>query len=63
MTAGGASAASDRRHTGSDRRANRRGGRRAGDAGRPWYMRRPLWLALASITYVGWRRLFWKERS
>lgn len=40
-----------------DRRARPRGGRRSGDAGKPWYMRRRLWLATASLLYVGWRRM------
>jgi hypothetical protein len=40
-----------------DRRANPRGGRRDGDRKKPWYMRRRLWLAGASLMYVGWRRL------
>jgi hypothetical protein len=40
-----------------DRRAHRRGGRRDGDAKKPWYMRRRLWLAAASIVYMGWRRV------
>ena len=41
----------------SDRRANPRGGRRQQDAKKPWYMRRRLWLAAASLLYVGWRRM------
>jgi len=40
-----------------DRRARPRGGRRDGDAKKPWYMRRRLWLAAASVAYIGWRRL------
>jgi hypothetical protein len=40
-----------------DRRAHPRGGRRQKDAGKPWYMRRRLWLAAASLLYVGWRRM------
>lgn len=40
-----------------DRRANPRGGRRNGDQKKPWYMRRRLWLAGASLIFVGWRRL------
>lgn len=47
----------ERRSVKSDRRANRRGGRRDGDNGKPWYMRRRLWLAAASLLYVGWRRV------
>jgi hypothetical protein len=39
-----------------DRRARRRGGRRQRDDGKPWYMRRRLWLAVASLAFVGWRR-------
>lgn len=41
----------------NDRRANSRSGRRNGDGKKPWYMRRRLWLAAASLAYVGWRRL------
>lgn len=40
-----------------DRRASRRGGRRTYDAGKPWWMRRRLWLAIATFGWVGWRRL------
>jgi hypothetical protein len=40
-----------------DRRANPRGGRRQQDVKKPWYMRRRLWLAAASLLYVGWRRM------
>jgi hypothetical protein len=40
-----------------DRRAHPRGGRRDHDARKPWYMRRRLWLAAASLLYVGWRRM------
>jgi hypothetical protein len=40
-----------------DRRAHPRGGRRRQDAKKPWYMRRRLWLAAASLLYVGWRRM------
>jgi hypothetical protein len=40
-----------------DRRAKPRGGRREQDSKKPWYMRRRLWLAAASLAYVGWRRL------
>lgn len=48
----------DRRFVESrDRRANPRGGRRNDDHKKPWYMRRRLWLAGASLIYVGWRRL------
>ncbi len=41
----------------TDRRARTRGGRRGDDAKKPWYVRRRLWLAAASIVYVGWRRI------
>jgi hypothetical protein len=41
----------------SDRRARRRGGRRDSDSPKPWYMRRRLWLAAASIVFVGWKRV------
>jgi len=47
----------ERRMDTGDRRAHQRGGRRAGDSGKPWYMRRRLWLAAASLLYVGWRRV------
>lgn len=40
-----------------DRRAHPRGGRRTHDAKKPWYMRRRLWLATASLVYVGWRKM------
>ncbi len=40
-----------------DRRARARGGRRDGDQKKPWYLRRRLWLAAASLVYVGWRRI------
>ena len=48
----------DKRHVALiDRRARPRGGRRTNDQGKPWYMRRRLWLAVASIAFVGWRRI------
>jgi hypothetical protein len=47
----------ERRDEGHDRRARTRGGRRDGDARKPWYMRRRLWLATVSLLYVGWRRV------
>jgi hypothetical protein len=40
-----------------DRRAVPRGGRREGDQKKPWYLRRRLWLAAASLVFVGWKRL------
>lgn len=40
-----------------DRRAHSRSGRRDGDGQKPWYMRRRLWLAAASLAFVGWRRV------
>ena len=40
-----------------DRRARPRGGRRDSDQPRPWYMRRRLWLAAASMMFVGWKRV------
>jgi hypothetical protein len=46
-----------RQHDADDRRANRRGGRRETDHGRPWYVRHRLWLATASLLFVGWRRV------
>lgn len=47
----------ERRGEITDRRARPRGGRRDGDNGKPWYMRRRLWLAAATLVYVGWRRV------
>jgi hypothetical protein len=46
-----------RQADGPDRRASRRGGRRTIDQPKPWYMRRRLWLAVASLAFVGWKRL------
>jgi len=46
-----------------DRRARARGGRRDGDQKKPWYMRRRLWLATASLLYVGWRRITGRSRK
>jgi hypothetical protein len=40
-----------------DRRARPRGGRRDSDQSKPWYMRRRLWLAAASMMFVGWKRV------
>ena len=40
-----------------DRRAHPRGGRRDHDQKKPWYLRRRLWLAFASLVFVGWRRV------
>jgi hypothetical protein len=48
----------DRRSTSArDRRVNSRGGRREGERRKPWYLRRRLWLAAASVMFVGWRRM------
>jgi hypothetical protein len=48
----------DRRSETRDRRRRPRGGRRPYDnRGKPWYMRRRLWLAVASLMYVGWQRM------
>jgi hypothetical protein len=41
----------------TDRRARPRGGRRDSDSQKPWYMRRRLWLAAASMIFVGWKRV------
>jgi len=41
----------------SDRRARPRGGRRDGDSQKPWYQRHALWLAAASMVFVGWKRV------
>jgi hypothetical protein len=46
-----------RRNGTADRRANPRGGRRNTDVRKPWYLRRRLWLAVASLTFVGWQRV------
>ena len=40
-----------------DRRAHPRNGRRNGESRKPWYMRRRLWLAAASLVFVAWRRV------
>jgi hypothetical protein len=55
----------DDRRTGPgvDRRARTRGGRRDDDAKQPWWMRRPMWLAFASVMYVGWRRLVGRKAT
>jgi hypothetical protein len=47
----------NRRSEHPDRRKRARGGRRDGDQKKPWYLRRRLWLAAASLVYVGWRRI------
>jgi hypothetical protein len=48
----------DRRSPNHDRRKRPRGGRRPYDnRTKPWYMRRRLWLAAASLLYVGWQRM------
>jgi hypothetical protein len=48
----------DRRTDNRDRRRWPRGGRRPYDnRTKPWYMRRRLWLAAASLLYVGWQRM------
>jgi hypothetical protein len=44
-----------------DRRARTRGGRRAREAKQPWWMRQRLWLAFASVMYVGWRRILGRK--
>ena len=55
----------ENRRTGEtrDRRARTRGGRRDGDEKKPWYMRRRLWLAAASLLYVGWRRITGRPKN
>jgi hypothetical protein len=41
-----------------DRRAISRGGRRDNEhTNKPWYMRRRVWLAVASVVFVNWRRV------
>jgi hypothetical protein len=40
-----------------DRRARARGGRRNGDGQKPWYLRQPLLLTIASLMFVGWQRV------
>jgi hypothetical protein len=54
----------ENRRTGEerDRRKRARGGRRDGDQKKPWYLRRRLWLAAASLVYVGWRRITGRSR-
>jgi hypothetical protein len=48
----------DRRSETRDRRRRPRGGRRPYDnRSKPWYMRRRLWLAAASLVYVAWQRM------
>jgi hypothetical protein len=47
----------ERRQESRDRRARTRGGRRASDQGKPWYLRRRLWLAMASLGFVAWKRV------
>ena len=42
---------------GSDRRAHANGGRREGERKTPWYLRHRIWLAAASLVFVGWRRV------
>jgi hypothetical protein len=46
-----------------DRRAVPRGGRRDGDQKKPWYLRRRLWLAVASVMFVGWRRVTGRTKA
>jgi hypothetical protein len=55
----------DNRRSGdrNDRRAHPRFGRRDGEQRRPWYMRRRVWLAAASLMYLGWRRIRTLGRS
>jgi hypothetical protein len=53
----------NRRADDRDRRAHPRGGRRDGDVKKPWYLRRRLWLAAASIAFVGWRRVLGRRPS
>ena len=48
----------DDQRAGRDRRAHSRGGRRASDVqNKPWYVKRRLWLAAASLAFVGWKRI------
>jgi hypothetical protein len=42
---------------GRDRRAHANGGRREGERKTPWYLRHRIWLAAASLVFVGWRRV------
>jgi hypothetical protein len=54
----------DRRNDpGADRRARTRGGRRAGESAKPWYMKQRLWVAVASVVFVGWRRIAGRGRA
>jgi hypothetical protein len=41
----------------SDRRARARGGRRGHDSQKPWYRRHAMWLAAASMVFMGWKRV------
>ncbi len=40
------------------RRTVARGGRRDGDQGKPWYLRRPILLTVASLVFAGWQRVW-----
>jgi hypothetical protein len=42
----------------TERRTVARGGRRDGDQSKPWYLRRPLLLTVASLVFVGWQRVW-----
>ncbi|HEY6360440.1 MAG TPA: hypothetical protein VIX63_05010 [Vicinamibacterales bacterium] len=46
-----------------DRRAHARGGRRDGDQKKPWYLRRRLWLAAASLVFMGWKRIIVRSKK
>jgi hypothetical protein len=56
-------ATTEKRRAVSDRRAHSRNGRRDGEAIAPWYRRRRIWVAIASLVYVGWRRVAGRTRS
>jgi len=43
--------------SGRGRRAVSRGGRRNGEGGRPWYIRQPFLLTIASFVFAGWQRV------
>jgi hypothetical protein len=52
----------DERRLSHDRRAHSRNGRRNGEHRVPWYRRRRIWVAMASLLFVGWRRVSGRVR-
>jgi len=53
----------ERRMIRHDRRASRRGGRRSGEPAPAWYRKRRVLLAVASLVFVGWRRIAVRARA